>query len=117
MAREFLDEARMLRLRRLRASERGGAADEKAVHGRVVCLWCIRAVSTPWPVAGGEFRGRCRRPLPPAPVGEAGWVQVAHRQLPSWYQTLDRLLEAKAGVEQELYLQLPDLFVGKPGTS
>lgn len=39
-----------------------------------------------------------------------GRVQVAHRQLRLWYQTLDRLLEAKAAIEQDLYLRLRDLF-------
>jgi transposase len=39
-----------------------------------------------------------------------GRVQVAHRQLRLWYHTLDRLLEAKAAIEQDLYLQLRDLF-------
>ncbi len=39
-----------------------------------------------------------------------GRVQVAHRQLQRWYRTLDRLLEAKGAIEQDLYLQLRDLF-------
>ncbi|MDR7414553.1 MAG: hypothetical protein QN202_10245 [Armatimonadota bacterium] len=39
-----------------------------------------------------------------------GRVQVAHRQLQRWYRTLDRLVEAKGAIEQDLYLQLRDLF-------
>ncbi len=39
-----------------------------------------------------------------------GRVQVGHRQLRLWYQTLDRLLEAKAAIEQDLYLRLRDPF-------
>lgn len=39
-----------------------------------------------------------------------GRVQVAHRQLQRWCRTLDRLLEAKGAIEQDLYLGLRDLL-------
>lgn len=39
-----------------------------------------------------------------------GRVRVRHRQLQRWYRTLDRLLAAKGAIEQDLYLQLRDLF-------
>ena len=37
-------------------------------------------------------------------------VRVALRQLKQWYRTLDQLLGRKERIEQELYLQLRDLF-------
>jgi transposase len=39
-----------------------------------------------------------------------GRVRVCHRQLQRWYRTLDRLLAAKAAIEQDVYLHLRDLF-------
>jgi transposase len=41
---------------------------------------------------------------------QRGRVRVRHGQLQRWYRTLDRLLAAKAAIEQDLYLQLRDLF-------
>jgi hypothetical protein len=41
---------------------------------------------------------------------QRGRVRVRHRQLQGWYRTLDRLLAAQAAIEQDLYLQLRDLF-------
>lgn len=39
-----------------------------------------------------------------------GRVRVASRQLQQWYRTLDRVGEAKAQIEQDIYLRLRDLF-------
>ncbi len=39
-----------------------------------------------------------------------GRVRVASRQLQQWYRTLDRVGEAKARIEQDVYLRLRDLF-------
>ncbi len=39
-----------------------------------------------------------------------GRVRVRASQLQRWYRTLDRLLAAKVAIEQDLYLQLRDLF-------
>lgn len=39
-----------------------------------------------------------------------GRVRVAHRQLARYYRTLDRLVEQKEAIEQELYGKLLDLF-------
>lgn len=39
-----------------------------------------------------------------------GRVRVASRQLQQWYRTLDRVSEAKAQIEQDVYLRLRDLF-------
>lgn len=43
-----------------------------------------------------------------------GRVQVHHRQLDAWYRTLDRLLAAKAQIEERLYERLRDLFSFQP---
>jgi hypothetical protein len=40
----------------------------------------------------------------------SGRVRVAHRQLQQWYRSLDRLVEAKEAIEDELYLRLRDIF-------
>ncbi len=37
-------------------------------------------------------------------------VRVRDRQLKKWYQTLDRLIEAKLQIEKQLFLKLRDLF-------
>ena len=39
-----------------------------------------------------------------------GRVRVGWRQLQGWYRTLDRLVEAKEAIEQDVYLRLRDLF-------
>jgi len=39
-----------------------------------------------------------------------GRVRVRFRQLQQWYRTLDRLVAAKAAIEQDVYLHLRDLF-------
>ena len=41
-------------------------------------------------------------------------VQVHHRQLDSWYRTLDQLLKAKSPIEVALYSRLRDLFSLRP---
>ncbi len=41
---------------------------------------------------------------------QRGRVRVQHRQLQRWYRTLDDLREAKEAIEQDLYVQLRDLF-------
>jgi transposase len=43
-----------------------------------------------------------------------GRVRVDDRQLDEWYRTLDKLLAAKADIEQALYRRLRDLFSLKP---
>jgi transposase len=43
-----------------------------------------------------------------------GRVRIHHRQLDAWYNTLDRLVEAKAEIEVALYHRLRDLFSLKP---
>lgn len=53
-----------------------------------------------------DAQGRRWRPQ----WAQQGRVRVRHGQLQRWYRTLDRLLAAKAAVEQDLYLQLRDLF-------
>lgn len=45
---------------------------------------------------------------------KSGRVQVNHRQLQSWYRTLDRLVEAKPEIERQLYVRLRDLFSLQP---
>ena len=45
---------------------------------------------------------------------QRGRVRIHHRQLDAWYETLDRLLAAKAKIEVALYYRLRDLFSLKP---
>jgi len=48
--------------------------------------------------------------LPPEQINAQQRVRVAPSQLNLWYRTLDALVDAKAEIEQALYLKVRDLF-------